>query len=43
MYYVKRQDARSWGIYRDGELVEGGFSSRAAAEAYRDSNYPNGG
>ena len=33
---IKRQTefgSRQWGVYVDGKLVEGGFSSRAAAES----------
>lgn len=32
----------NWAIYEHGVLVEGGFSSRGAAELYRDDNYRAG-
>lgn len=28
---VRKQGARSWAVYADGELIEGGFFSRDAA------------
>ena len=33
MYKVSKQSAHTWGIYRGADLVEGGFFSRAAADA----------
>lgn len=41
-YEVKRQTgSKQWGIYRDGELIEGGFFDRQRAEdvaqEYRDA------
>jgi hypothetical protein len=37
IYTVRKQTGTirpQWGIYRNGALVEGGFSCRAAAEEY---------
>jgi len=36
--YSIRYD-RGWGIYLDGQLVEGGFFSKAAAEDYFAKEY----
>jgi len=30
---------KRWAIYVDGQMVEGGFSTRAAAEAYAYKEY----
>lgn len=42
MIKVKRQaeiGSNRWGIYRNGKLVEGGFSTKRAAEDYADKEY----
>lgn len=40
-FYVKYDKVFKWAIYRraDDELMEGGFSSKAAAETYLDKEY----
>jgi len=41
-YTIRKQDTitPSWGIFLNGTLVEGGFSSRHAAEEYMWAEYP---
>jgi hypothetical protein len=39
-YTVRRQpDSKSYGIWLGADLVEGGFSTKQAAEDYRDAEY----